>query len=269
MKLDALDHPKTHALTALLDISRPTAIGHLELLWAFTGKNAPQGNIGKWPDGAIARACDWIGPPDRFITALIESRFLDIDAVNRVSVHDWHEHAPGWVRAKLKGLNQDFVRLTPGQSPPCPAEKPAEHTGSPPGSPPGSPQGRGPSILGKRSEEKGSEELELVPQDGTNGHEADSPTDAVHRVFEYWRTEHRHPKAQLDTKRRKAIQAALKTYPEADLIASISGYKKSAHHMGQNDRKAVFDDIELFLRDAKHIDAGIAYGKGAGDEKWM
>jgi len=265
LKLDALDHPKTHALTALLDISRPTAIGHLELLWAFTGKNAPQGNIGKWPDGAIARACDWIGPPEQFLNALIESRFLDIDAVHRVSVHDWHEHAPGWVRAKLKGLNQDFVRLTPGDSPPRPAVK----QGNPTGSPPGSPQGTAPSILVQGSEGKGREVLELVPQDGTNGHAAESPTDSVHRVFDHWRTTYAHPKAQLDDKRRKVIKTALNAYSEADLIAAVSGYQKSAHHMGKNERRAVYDDIELFLRDAKHIDAGLAFAKQAGDEKWM
>ena len=58
MKLDALDHPKTLDLAARLNVELPTVIGHLELLWAFTGKKASQGGIGKWPDGAIARARD-------------------------------------------------------------------------------------------------------------------------------------------------------------------------------------------------------------------
>lgn len=264
MKLDALDHPKTHALTALLDISRPTAIGHLELLWAFTGKNAPQGNIGKWPDGAIARACDWIGPPDQFINALVEARFLDRDDVSRVSVHDWHEHAPGWVRAKLNGLKLDFARLTPGQSPPADGEKPPLPTGSPPGSPPG----RAPSILVQGSEGKGNEELELVPPDGTNGHSTESPTDSVHRVFEHWKLTWDHPRAQLDDKRRKIIREALKTYTEPDLITSISGYKNSPHHTGKNERKTVYDAIELFLRDAQHIDAGLAHAKQTPQHNW-
>ena len=58
VKLDALDHPKTLDLAARLNVELPTVIGHLELLWAFTGKKASQGGIGKWPDGAIARARD-------------------------------------------------------------------------------------------------------------------------------------------------------------------------------------------------------------------
>lgn len=109
MKLDALDHPKTLHFAALLDVSRPTAIGHLELLWAFTGKQSAQGNIGKWPDGAIARACDWMGSPEVFITALVDSKFMDRDSSHRLTVHDWSDHAPGWVRAKLKKIGLDFI----------------------------------------------------------------------------------------------------------------------------------------------------------------
>ncbi len=40
MKLDALGHPKTLNLQALLEVDLPTVIGHLGLLWAFTGKHA-------------------------------------------------------------------------------------------------------------------------------------------------------------------------------------------------------------------------------------
>src|SRR5688572_8102320 len=105
MKLDALDHPKTLDLAARLSLELPTVIGHLELLWAFTGKKAPQGNIGKWPDGAISRACFWMGPPEVFVQALVASGFVEADDKHRLIVHDWCDHAPGWVRAKLKKLN--------------------------------------------------------------------------------------------------------------------------------------------------------------------
>jgi hypothetical protein len=109
MKIEGLDHPKTLDLAARLEIELPTAIGHLELLWAFTGKKAPQGNIGKWPDGAIARACHWMGKPEIFINALQHARLVDGDDAHRLTVHDWHEHAPGWVRAKLKKVGLKFV----------------------------------------------------------------------------------------------------------------------------------------------------------------
>lgn len=139
MKLDALDHPKTLDLAARLSVELPTAIGHLELLWAFTGKKAPQGDIGKWPDGAIARACYWMGRPEIFILALIESGFLEADPDHRLTVHDWHDHATGWVRAKLKKLGLAFVRTRE------------------PSSEPSSEGSSEPSIQAKRSEAKTSE----------------------------------------------------------------------------------------------------------------
>jgi hypothetical protein len=43
------------------------------------------------------------------------------------------------------------------------------------------------------------------------------------------------------------------------LCQAISGYCNSPHHMGQNEKNAVYDDIELLLRDAKHIDAGLKF----------
>jgi hypothetical protein len=109
VKLDALEHPKLHHLTERLNVKRTTAIGHLELLWAFASKHAAQGDIGKWPNGAIARACDWEGDAEAYIDALVESRFVDRDDEHRLVIHDWQDHAQGWVRAKLKKLHLDFI----------------------------------------------------------------------------------------------------------------------------------------------------------------
>jgi hypothetical protein len=108
MKLQALDHPKTLDFAARLNVSRPTAIGHLELFWHFVAKHAPRGNIGKFPDGAIARACDWLGEPEEFLKSLLKSGFLDGSDEHRYLVHDWPEHCPNWVRAQLQKLKQSF-----------------------------------------------------------------------------------------------------------------------------------------------------------------
>jgi hypothetical protein len=112
MKLDALDHPKTFDFAARLGVELPTALGHLELLWAFTGKQSPQGDIGKWPDGSIARACYWMGDPAAFMRALQDSGFIDPDPKHRLIVHDWPEHCMRWVRAKLKKLGKNFLYPT-------------------------------------------------------------------------------------------------------------------------------------------------------------
>jgi hypothetical protein len=88
-----------------------------------------------------------------------------------------------------------------------------------------------------------------------------APDDSVARVFEHWRSVHGHSRATLDSKRRRVIREALKTFSEADLCESIAGYKNSPHHMGQNERSTVYDDIELFLRDSKHIEAGLRFAR--------
>jgi len=151
MKLDALDHPKTLDFAARLGVELPTAIGHLELLWAFTGKKAPQGDIGKWPDGAIARACYWMGRPEVFLLALRESGFIEADDVHRLIIHDWQDHATGWVRAKLKKLGLSFVTSLE------PSSEPTREPTIEPSSEGTIERSRKPSIQAKRSEAKGSE----------------------------------------------------------------------------------------------------------------
>lgn len=83
--------------------------------------------------------------------------------------------------------------------------------------------------------------------------------DDVTTVFDHWRQTFGHARAQMDAKRRKLIRDRLNDYTVADLLCAIGGYKNSPHHMGLNDRSTVYDDIEIFLRDAKHVDAGIRF----------
>jgi len=82
---------------------------------------------------------------------------------------------------------------------------------------------------------------------------------AITRVFEHWQSVHGHARAKLDAKRRKLIARALATYNEVDLCQCIAGYRNSPYHMGKNETGTTYDDIELMLRDAKHIDAGIRF----------
>jgi hypothetical protein len=110
-------------------------------------------------------------------------------------------------------------------------------------------------LEGASSEQEQEQEQE---QNKNNGHQSALPTD-VGLVFNHWKTVHNHPRSQLDDKRTKVIRVALKSFTVEQVCQSISGYKRSAWHMGQNDRKQVYDDIELFLKDAKHIEAGLRH----------
>lgn len=114
MKLNTLDHPKTLDLCDRLNAGLAQTLGHLTLLWAFTARKSPRGDVGKWTDGAIARACDWQGDSAAFVNALVESGYLDRDDEYRLLVHDWPDHAERWVKASLKNLNQTFIVRTTG-----------------------------------------------------------------------------------------------------------------------------------------------------------
>lgn len=83
----------------------------------------------------------------------------------------------------------------------------------------------------------------------------------VDRIFDHWKTVHQHPRAKLDGKRSRVITAALKVYTEDEIRESITGYLSSPHHMGENDRAQTYTDLELLLRDAKHIEAGLGFAR--------
>lgn len=85
------------------------------------------------------------------------------------------------------------------------------------------------------------------------------PDGAVEEVFRHWQTTHGHDRAVLNASRRRLIRTALADFSPADLCRSISGYLNSPHHMGQNERATRYDAIEVFLRDAKHIEAGLRF----------
>lgn len=106
-------------------------------------------------------------------------------------------------------------------------------------------------------------ELQSTADLQKNGKHAVVPGDLQH-VFDHWREVHQHPKAQLDDKRRKTIRAALKLFPVDELCKSITGYKRSAWHMGGNPDRKVYDDIELMLRGAKQIELGISHSGQGG-----
>lgn len=110
----------------------------------------------------------------------------------------------------------------------------------------------------KQEQEQEKEKQSVERERSTAGGRERS--ESIERIFRHWQQVHHHPHAKLDEKRRKVIRRALELgYSEADLCQAISGYRNSPHHMGQNETGTVYDSIELMLRDAKHIDAGLKF----------
>lgn len=88
-----------------------------------------------------------------------------------------------------------------------------------------------------------------------NGTEGNSLVAQARLVFEFWQEHMKHPRANMDDKRGKAIKQRLKDgYTVADLQAAIRGCKLTPFNMGQNERQEVYDGIDLICRDADHVD---------------
>lgn len=109
MKQGTVELLKFRKLVRRLGDSTRGVVGLLELLWAATAKQAPCGDIGRHSNEDIAELCDWDGEADALIEALVACGWLDVDETYRLVVHDWHDHAPGWVRAALMKRKQSFV----------------------------------------------------------------------------------------------------------------------------------------------------------------
>jgi hypothetical protein len=113
MKRGTPRHPKVAQLRKLLKVGSATAVGYLELLWHFTAEFAPRGDIGRFHDDRIEAAMDWHGKPGRLVSALIDSKWIDLHSECRLCVHDWSEHADEAVRKRLSRSSQEFVQVMP------------------------------------------------------------------------------------------------------------------------------------------------------------
>lgn len=120
MKRDALKHPKMLDLAARLDITLAQAIGHVTMLIDWVIDYATQGDIGKWPNGSIARGAGWDTSqdtsPDEFVASLIASGWLDKHETHRIIVHDWPDHAERFVKSKLASQGKGFLECYSGSN---------------------------------------------------------------------------------------------------------------------------------------------------------
>ena len=111
MKRGTPEHPKTKALARRLSLPWPMAVGTLELLWHFTARYAPAGDIGRFPDEAIAAAVGW--PEDRdpaeLVRALCECGWLDQHPEHRLIIHDWPDHCEDAVHVFLARRGLTFA----------------------------------------------------------------------------------------------------------------------------------------------------------------
>jgi len=87
--------------------------------------------------------------------------------------------------------------------------------------------------------------------------------EAVMEIFNFWvktlRNSLRGPSPVLTPARDKKIRQAIALYGSETCIQAIEGCALSDFHMGKNKGGRRYDDIELILRDAKHIEQFVQY----------
>lgn len=110
------NHPKKDHLAELLfngttpnDIADMAAVGLLHHLWWWALDYAPDGDLSKFTDRQIAKACGWNGEASLVVSALVASGF--VDETPRV-IHDW----PHYGGAILTAKEQDAERKRAGRS---------------------------------------------------------------------------------------------------------------------------------------------------------
>jgi hypothetical protein len=101
--------------------------------------------------------------------------------------------------------------------------------------------------LGSRNRDLGSRISKTIVEQAR----PDDPTDAV---FDAWRQSTGKHRAKLDDKRRRRIKAALRSYSLADVLDAVRGWEHSPHHRGENEQGTVYNELDLLLRDAAHIE---------------
>lgn len=84
--------------------------------------------------------------------------------------------------------------------------------------------------------------------------------DQVLEVFRHWQNVHEKHQFRLTPVRRKMIRARLQDGYTVDQIKqAIEGCKISPYHQGENDRRTVYDDLELICRTPDNLERFMGY----------
>lgn len=94
-------HPKTKRLSKLLGTSVPATVGHLTLLWHWALKYATDGELSKFDDDEIADAAMWEGDPYSFVSALLETGWID-ESADGLVLHEWEQYGGKSLEAREK-----------------------------------------------------------------------------------------------------------------------------------------------------------------------
>lgn len=85
------------------------------------------------------------------------------------------------------------------------------------------------------------------------------PEEQIREVFDFWVSTFKKRVSALDHKRYVAIGNAIHLFGIDNCKDAIRGCTYSDFHMGRNNARKVYNEIELILRDAEHVERFISY----------
>ncbi len=98
MKAGTLESMKFKKLQRRLNETVRGTAGLLECIWQRATKDCPRGDIGRYSNLEIAIMGDWDRDADEMVEAMVLEKWFDESLEHRLLIHDWHEHAPNWLR---------------------------------------------------------------------------------------------------------------------------------------------------------------------------
>lgn len=108
MKVGTELTPKFKKLKRRLGLPLWQVKGLLESLWHVTLSSTPEGDIGRLSNEDIAATIEWDGDEDDLIHTLTETGWIDESDEYRLVIHDWHVHAPNYLKANFKKWGKSF-----------------------------------------------------------------------------------------------------------------------------------------------------------------
>lgn len=250
IETDFVDHPKVQRLARILMASEAEAGWYVLRAWSWLSRFCPTGHIRDSDGTALELACRWKGKDRELLEAMTGAGFLDELPAGEFEAHDWSDHQ-GKVAATAEKERERKAAYRARSR----VSVPSLSRGTTDGTNTGRPAQRdvtGRDVTGRKEE--------TSVEQGSTGPVAleDKLTDDEFSVFEHWRVVLNHPRAKPTPERKRLIGKWLKIYTLFELQAAITGCSRSPYHMGENDRHTKYDDLELILRDAQHIERFLA-----------
>ena len=104
------EHPKIYQLADTLETGNCEAVGVVVSLWLWAAKNAPDGDLSRFPVRALGDAVGWRGDTKRLYQSLVACGFIDEDGEN-TRLHDWEEYAVRLMEINERKKQQEYERI--------------------------------------------------------------------------------------------------------------------------------------------------------------